>query len=156
MNIRMNIALWVLQIFLALHTAMGAVWKLSHSAAESAPSLSALPHGVWTALMVVEVLCAAALVAPLVKKTWMTIAVAAACVIAAEMLLFIGVHVASGSTDSGQPVYWIVVAALCGLLAFGRIRMAKRSLPPAPASRNSFPPGAPSGNSFPPGAPSGN
>ena len=31
----MNIFLWVLQIILALHTAVGAVWKFSHSAEQT-------------------------------------------------------------------------------------------------------------------------
>jgi hypothetical protein len=42
----MNILLWILQILLALHTAMGAVWKFSHSAEQTMPSLKAIPHGV--------------------------------------------------------------------------------------------------------------
>jgi hypothetical protein len=43
----MNILLWVLQILLALHTTMGAVWKFSHSE-QTVPSLKAIPHGVWS------------------------------------------------------------------------------------------------------------
>ena len=42
----MNILLWILQILLALHTTMGAVWKFSNSE-QTVHSLSAIPHGVW-------------------------------------------------------------------------------------------------------------
>ena len=45
----MNILLWVLQILLALHTAMGAVWKFSNSE-QTVPSLKAIPHGAWLTL----------------------------------------------------------------------------------------------------------
>lgn len=55
----MNIFLWVLQILLALHTAIGAVWKFSNPA-QTVPSLSAIPNGVWLAMSVVELLCAVA------------------------------------------------------------------------------------------------
>ncbi len=53
----MNIALWILQVLLALHTAMGAVWKLSHSE-QTVASLSALPHALWLGLSGLEVLAA--------------------------------------------------------------------------------------------------
>lgn len=42
----MNILLWVLQILLALHTVIGAVWKFSNSE-QTVRSLNAIPHGVW-------------------------------------------------------------------------------------------------------------
>jgi len=45
--------------------------------------------------------------------------VAAAC-IAAEMLLFTGLHLHSGNAEHGQMIYWLVVAALCASLAYGR------------------------------------
>ena len=38
----MNILLWILQILLALHTAVGAIWKFSNPA-QNLPSLSAIP-----------------------------------------------------------------------------------------------------------------
>ena len=51
----MNILLWVLQILLALHTAIGAVWKFFNSE-QTVPSLKAIPHGVWLSLSVIEIL----------------------------------------------------------------------------------------------------
>ena len=51
----MNIVLWVVQALLAVHTVVGALWKLSNSEA-AVPSLQAIPHPVWTGLSVIEVI----------------------------------------------------------------------------------------------------
>jgi uncharacterized membrane protein YphA (DoxX/SURF4 family) len=107
-----NIFFWVLQVFLALHTLMGAVWKLSHSE-QSVASLKAIPHGVWLAMMVFEVVCSVALIVPAAAPF-------AAAGIAAEMLLMCVVHVASGYDKHGQMMYWLVVAAVSSFLAYGR------------------------------------
>lgn len=115
----MNILFWVLQSLLAVHTAMGAVWKVTNSE-QSVPSLSAIPHGVWLGLIAVELLCSVGLVLPAVYRPAAILAPFAAAVIAAEMLLFSGVHLASGDENHGPMIYWLVVAALCGFLAYGR------------------------------------
>ena len=115
----MNILLWVLQILLALHTAIGAVWKFSNSE-QSVPSLSGIPHGVWMALIVFELLCAVGLVLPALNRQLAIWAPIAAIGIAAEMLLFSGVHVFSGGGDNSQLIYWLVVAAVSGFVAYGR------------------------------------
>src|SRR5262245_722988 len=103
----MNIFLWVLQVLSALHTTMGAVWKFSNSE-QNAPTLEALPHGVWLALSVVELLCAVGLILPAINKSMGRAAPIAACVIVAEMLLFSAVHLASGATAHGPMIYWLV------------------------------------------------
>lgn len=115
----MNILLWVLQVLLALHTATGAVWKFSHSSA-SVPSLKAIPQGVWLALSGIELLCCVALLLPLVSRRTGRWAPLAACAIAAEMLLFVLVHLVSSQSAPGEIVYWLVVASLCAFLAYGR------------------------------------
>lgn len=115
----MNIVLWVLQGFLALHTAAGAVWKFSNSE-QAVPSLKAIPHGVWMSLSVIELLCCLGLVLPVIKSLGFLAPIAAIC-IGAEMLLFCVVHLASGATEHGQLIYWLVVAALCAFIAYGRI-----------------------------------
>ena len=66
----MNILLWVLQILLALHTVMGAVWKFSNSAEQTVPSLKAIPHGVWLAMSVFELLCSLGLILPAFIVPW--------------------------------------------------------------------------------------
>jgi len=118
----MNSLLWVFQVALALHTVTGAVWKFSNSE-QAVPSLGALPHGVWMALSVIELLCAAALVAPAFYRPLAVAAPVAAALIAAEMLLFCAVHLASGETSLGPMIYWLVVAAVCGFIAYGRFAL---------------------------------
>lgn len=118
----MHVFLWVLQILLALHTAVGAVWKFSN-AAQTVPSLSAIPHPVWLGLSGVELLCAVGLVLPAMSAVPGVLAPLSAAVIAVEMLAFTGLHLASGDPNHGQMVYWLVVAALCGFLAFGRFTL---------------------------------
>jgi hypothetical protein len=115
----MNILLWILQILLALHTVIGAVWKFSNSE-QSVPSLKAIPHGVWLAMSVVEMLCALGLILPAFNKPLAILAPIAAAGIAAEMLLFSGVHLYSGDANYGPMIYWLVVAALSAVIGYGR------------------------------------
>lgn len=83
----MNIVLWVFQILLALHTVIGAVWKFSHSAAETMPSLSVISQPAWLALSGFELLCSLALVLPVVNKRLGKLIVLAAAGIVMEMIL---------------------------------------------------------------------
>lgn len=115
----MNIFLWIVQVLLALHTAMGAVWKFSNSE-QSVPSLQALPHALWIALAVLEILCGVALILPAVSKSLAILAPIAAAFIAAEMLLFCVMHVRSAATGHSEVIYWLVVAAISAFVAYGR------------------------------------
>ena len=115
----MNIFLWVLQVLLALHTVMGAVWKFSNSE-QTVPSLKAIPHGVWLAMSVFELLCSLGLILPAFNKSLAILAPIAAACIAGEMLLFCGLHIYSGDTNYGPMIYWLVVAAICAFIAYGR------------------------------------
>lgn len=116
----MNILLWILQILLALHTVMGAVWKFSHSAEQTMPSLKAIPQGLWLSMSAVELLCALALVVPAFYKPLVVLVPIAALAIAAEMLLLTATHLYSSARDFGPIIYWLVVAILCGFIAYGR------------------------------------
>lgn len=117
----MNGVLWILQGLLAVHTAIGAVWKFSNpEPGQAMPSLAALPGGVWVGMGVVELLIAAALVLPAVNRSLAVLAPVAALLIAAEMLLFTGLHLASGDPERGPVIYWLVVAAVCAFVAYGR------------------------------------
>jgi len=118
----MNILLWILQILLALHTIMGAVWKFSNSE-QSVPALNAIPHGGWMVMSFIEILCSLALVLPLFKISFSILAPFAALVIAAEMFLFSGLLLSSGNIDYGSLIYWLVVAAICVFIAYGRLVM---------------------------------
>lgn len=115
----MTVILWVLQIPLALHTVVGGVWKFTNSE-QAVPSLGAIPHGLWLGLGALELLCAVGLVLPAVNRSLGTVAAVAAAIIAAEMLLFCVVHLASGASDYGPMMYWLVVAVIAGFIAWGR------------------------------------
>lgn len=115
----MNRTLWILQILLALHTLMGAIWKSANSE-QSVPSLNTIPHGGWLAIAVIELLCTVGLVLPLFDKRLAITAPIAATCITAEMLLFSGLHVHSGSAEYGEMIYWLVVAAISAFIAYGR------------------------------------
>jgi hypothetical protein len=115
----MNITLWVLQIILALHTAVGAVWKFFNSE-QTVPSLNTIPHGIWLGMGVVELLCSLGLILPAFHKPLAFLAPLAAILIAAEMLLFCGLHITSGDKSYGPMIYWLVVVAICAFIAYGR------------------------------------
>lgn len=116
----MNILLWALQILLALHTIVGAVWKFSHSAEQTMPSLKAIPNGIWLGMGVFELLIGLCLVLPaFYKPAAILIPVAAVCIVV-EMLLFCALHLRSGDANYGPMIYWLVVAVLAASLAFGR------------------------------------
>lgn len=115
----MNILLWVLQILLALHTIIGAIWKFSNSE-QSVPSLAAIPHGIWLVLSIIELLCVAGLILPMFIKSQGSLAPIAATVLAAEMLLFCGINIFSGIPNNNRIIYWLVVAVFCAFIAYGR------------------------------------
>jgi hypothetical protein len=117
----MNILLWALQILLSLHTVIGALWKFSHSPEETMPSLKAIPQGVWLAMGVFELLFSLGLILPAFYKPLAMLAPIAAVCIAGEMLLFSAVHIYSGNRIYGPVIYWLVVAAICVFIAYGRV-----------------------------------
>ena len=117
----MNALLWTVQILLALHTATGAVWKWANSE-QTVPALSAMPHGLWQALIIVELACSVLLMAPALNRRLSGLAAIAAACIGAEMLMFCGFLLSSGSRDYGSLIYWLVVAAICAFVLYGRTR----------------------------------
>lgn len=120
----MNILLWVLQVILALHTAMGAVWKFSKSAEQTMPSLKAIPRSIWSALGIIELLCSLGLILAAFADNWGILVPLAAIFIASEMLIFIVLHIAAGEAKNYSPmIYWIVVAAISAFIAYGRFAL---------------------------------
>ncbi len=85
------------------------------------PSLSALPHGVWLTLAVLEVLFSVGLVLPALDRRRAVLAPVAAACIAAEMLLFVAVASMSGAVAYGEVAYWLVVAAVSAFIVYGRL-----------------------------------
>ncbi|MBC7842011.1 MAG: DoxX family protein [Gemmatimonadaceae bacterium] len=123
----MNLLLSALQILLAMHTAAGALWKLSNSE-NTVPSLRSIPHGVWMLLIGIELLCAIGLVVPLFEKSRVRLAVISAAVIAGEMLLFSALHLSSGATSYGEIGYWLVVCTVCAVIGVGRLAPERATL----------------------------
>jgi len=116
----MRVFFWVLQGLLALHTFIGAVWKFSNPAT-TVPELSTIPHGAWLALGVIELLCVVGLILPAFNRRAAILAPIAAGCVAAEMLLFVGVSLYAESLDPGHVAYWLVVAAVCAGVVYGRL-----------------------------------
>ncbi|MFI4875071.1 MAG: DoxX family protein [Blastopirellula sp. JB062] len=120
----MHIALWILQIVLALHTVMGAVWKFSNPPEQTMPSLKAIPNTVWLGMSGFELLIAVCLVLPaFYKPVTILIPIAAVCIVI-EMLFFCALHLSSGDTTYGPLIYWLGVAIISAFLAYGRIALA--------------------------------
>ena len=117
----MNIFLWILQILLALHTVMGAVWKFSHTVEQTMPTLKAIPSGAWMTLALVELLCALGLILPAFYKPLNILVPGSAICIAVIMLTFCLIHFLAGDTSINSPGYWLVVAAVCAFIAYGRL-----------------------------------
>jgi hypothetical protein len=102
---------------------MGAAWKFSHSE-QSVPSLSAIPHGAWLAISVIELLFSLGLVLPAFGKPMAILSPIAASGIGAVMLLYTGLHLYSGDENYGQMIYWLVVAGVCAFIVYGRLVLA--------------------------------
>lgn len=84
------------------------------------PSLKAIPHEVWLGMSVFELLCSLGLIIPVFNKRLAILAPIAAACIAAEMLLFSGLHIYSGDANYSHMIYWLIVAAICAFIAYGR------------------------------------
>lgn len=122
----MNILLWFLQVCAALlYGASGAMKTVFFDAVSGdVPSFGALPRGVWAALGVLELLCAAALVVPGLVRQQQRLTVAAAAILAAESLVFIGVHVKYD--EVGSIVFSAALGLVMAFVAWGRRAWAPR------------------------------
>lgn len=116
----MNVTLWILQVFLALHTIIGAIWKFSNPAKKAIPSLKAIPHSVWISMCIIELVLSLCLILPAFNKSLGILTPIAGACIAAEMLIFCTVHLVSRETNHSPIIYWSVVAAICAFIAYGR------------------------------------
>lgn len=119
----MNILLWILQGLLALHTIIGAVWKFFNSAQQTMASLGAIPPEAWLVMGVIELFCSLGLVLPAFNTSLGKLAPISAAIIAAEMLFFCGLHIYTGAANIGPMIYWLVVAAACAFIAYGRFKL---------------------------------
>src|SRR3954451_8097433 len=90
----MNILLWVLQVLAALLYTASGVMKvfMFDKISKDVPSFGALPRQAWTALGILELVCALGLIVPSATHWHPELTVAAATVLAIESLVFIWVH----------------------------------------------------------------
>lgn len=119
----MNTLFWVIQSVLALHTAMGAVWKFSNSVEKTMPSLKAISDGLWRGMGAVELLLSIGLVLPALYRPGAMLVPISAALVAVEMLLFCVLHLRSGAEERGALIYWLVVAAICAFVVYGRLAL---------------------------------
>jgi hypothetical protein len=117
----MNVCLWVLQVLAAiLYVASGVIKVfMFEKASEGVRSFNALPRGVWTALGILELVCAVGLIVPAAFDWQPSLTVVAATVLAIESLVFIGVHA------KYREIVPIILSGVLGLLmafiAYGRM-----------------------------------
>jgi len=91
----MNLLLWILQGLTALLYASSGVMKIFmfDKISDDVPSFGALPRKAWTTLGILELVCTVGLVVPAACHCHPSLTILAATVLAAESLVFIGVHV---------------------------------------------------------------
>jgi uncharacterized membrane protein YphA (DoxX/SURF4 family) len=116
----MNMVLWVLQILGALLYLSSGVMKvfMFDKVSVDVPSFGALPRNAWTALGVLELVCAIGLIVPDALRWHPSLTVLAATVLAIESIVFIGVHV------KYREMTPIIMSAVLGIvmvfIAYGR------------------------------------
>lgn len=117
----MNILLWVLQVLAALLYGASGVMKvfLFDKIREQVPSFGALSREAWTALGILELVCAVGLIVPAALHRQPELTVVAALILAIESLVFVWVHTKYGEITS------IILSGVLGLLmafvAYGRM-----------------------------------
>jgi hypothetical protein len=117
----MNILLWVLQVLAAILYGASGVMKvfMFDKVSEQVPSFGALPRQAWTALGLLELVCAVGLIAPAAFHWQPALTVVAATVLALEGLVFIGVH------GKYREITSIILSGVLGFLmafiAYGRM-----------------------------------
>ena len=117
----MNILLWVLQTLAALLYAASGVMKvfLFDKISKDVRSFGALPRQAWTALGILELVCALGLIVPAAFRRHPSLTVLAATVLTVESLVFVWVHV------KYREINPIILSAVLGLLmafiAYGRM-----------------------------------
>lgn len=117
----MNILLWILQILAALLYLSSGVMKvfMFDKISGDVPSFGALPRRVWTALGILELVCAVGLIVPSALRWHPTLTVVAAAALALESLVFIGVHVKY--REVSPIIMSLVLGLLTAFIAYGRM-----------------------------------
>ncbi|MEP6473904.1 MAG: DoxX family protein [Gemmatimonadota bacterium] len=117
----MNSLLWVLQGLGALLYGASGIMKvfMFDKISGDVPSFGALPRQAWTALGLLELVCAAGLIIPAALQWHPGLTVVAAAVLAIESLLFIWVHVRY--RESTPIIMSAVLGLVMAFIAYGRM-----------------------------------
>ena len=120
----MNILLWILQILAALLFASSGVMNvfLFDKVSKDVPSFGALPRPLWTALGILELLCAVVLILPGILHSHTDLIIVAAAVLCGESLLFIWVHVRYA--EKTPIIMSAVLGVVMAFIAYGRFALA--------------------------------
>ncbi|MEQ1505739.1 MAG: hypothetical protein ABMB14_26125 [Myxococcota bacterium] len=122
----MNVALWVLQVALAVQAVAGGAYKvLRFDDLAGSPAMGDLSRRGWGAVGVFEVACGVLLVVP-AALGWMSLTVAGALALAVEsfaLAALYGRHSAKLSAEN--PLVYVVIGGLLAtLVAVGRTAIA--------------------------------
>ncbi len=119
----MNIVLWIIQGVLAVLYVVGAGTKFFQYErfVQQVPSTNALPHALWVAIGVFELLCAGGLTLPAMTGVRPSLVPVAAICLAVEGAAFTWLHGVYG--ERGAMVFSLVSAALAAFVAYGRIAL---------------------------------
>ena len=123
----MNTLLWTLQILTALLYAASGFMKvfLFEKVSQGVPSFGALPRAVWKALGILELVCAVGLIVPAALHWQPALTVASAMVLAAESLVFVGVH--AKYREIGTIIVCVVLGLVMAFIAYGRMVLSPLS-----------------------------
>jgi uncharacterized membrane protein YphA (DoxX/SURF4 family) len=116
----MNILFWVLQVLAAVLYGASGVMKVFMFDKISADvrSFDALPRQAWTALGILELVCAVGLIVPAAIHWQPALTVLAATLLAIESLVFVGVHVKY--REITPIIFSSLLGILMAFLAYGR------------------------------------
>ena len=117
----MNIVFWVLQVLTAILYVASGVMKLFmfDKISKDVPSFDALPRRAWTALGILELVCAVGLIVPSAFRWHPTLTVVAAVLLASESVVFVRVHMRYKEVT---PIIMSVVLGLVmAFIVYGRL-----------------------------------
>ena len=117
----MNIALWIVQLVLAVLCLAGGAYK-TFAFGELATQMDALPRGGWAALGVFEMVCGLLLIIPALTK-WMPVLTplgAAALTLETLGLCALYAHYSLNLTATNPLIWAFAMALLAAFVAYGR------------------------------------
>ena len=120
----MNMLLWILQILAALLFVSSGLMKvfLFDKVSKDVPSFGALPRPLWTALGILELLCAVVLILPGILHFHTDLIIVAAAVLCGESLLFIWVHMKYA--EKTPIIMSAALGVIMAFIAYGRFALA--------------------------------